>query len=740
MSEKLTLKYPYTFDAIRSCHEWNTQSAMILSTLQKRTRHYWPESCVNSDVFRARFPDKQLMLRMAKLATKRRIQYWHPWHMEVTHTTYSLDKEIDWFTPPTGDHEWIDSLVRFNHMIDLAAAYQFTHRKKYIHSFEYYLHSFFETRNKQGRHWKFLVNAAVRVINLVRGYDLISRVSALPLSVHLAFFENIIIDVRFLLKSLNEAVGNGAFFAATALLITSDYLGDIFYVEEWQTLSEKKLYKIINTEIQSDFMEVEQAPMYHGQVILTLLDYCIVLIANNRTVNATLKDTINGMLDTLSGLCDPEGMIPTIGDSDRFSISYIIGFYNAIFKTDYNKTPGNVTTSNVGKNCELTTFKSTGWSVVRWNYDLDTKGYLLFDCSGKPKLGSHSHADDLQFLLHTTNGPAFVDPGRFTYCTDFKAYFPFTRKRIYPKGRFHHLYSLLFPEFIGLQARNWKEYFKQTLSHNTISLDGKNQPGYAHRMDDRSETVLLQQKKIGPLVLLQGYCDTSGRKGSNKEHERSSQTEYLHQRTILGFLPNFWIIVDQVKTEQKYNWISSYHLNTGSKVSLKDDHLLLETNGDNHSMHFLSSTDVKHTLSIENDWVSPIYNKKFPSKTIRATIHKASEAQLVTLIHSHTRDVIQINETNTFKVPTGNGNLTEDIFCFQLTIGNSVTRLIINPGRKALKYSGLEFNAMIIMESRVGNHLRKAGFLDGTFLYSDDYSLTCSAQEDGVFRSFARPE
>ena len=174
-------------------------------------------------------------------------------------------------------------------MIDLAAAYNFTHRKKYLLSFEYYLNSFFETRNKPGRHWKFLVNVAVRIINLIRAYDLISYDNSLPLSVHLAVFENIILDIRFLLKSLNKATGNGAFFATTALLIAPEYLGDIFHVEEWQTLSEQKLYKIINTEIQMDWMEAEQVPMYHGQVILALLDYCVVLIAKGRPINATLK-------------------------------------------------------------------------------------------------------------------------------------------------------------------------------------------------------------------------------------------------------------------------------------------------------------------------------------------------------------------------------------------------------------------------------------------------------------------
>jgi hypothetical protein len=741
LSEDLTLKYPCALDDLLSCYKDIAQPDLLLPVLQERTRRYWPAGGVNSEVFNARFPDKKLLLRMAKQACRRRIIYWHPWHMEVTHRVYSLEKDIDWLTPPTGDHEWIDSLVRFTHMIDLAAAYELTHGKKYLHAFEHYLNSFSATRNKPGRHWKYLVNVAVRLINLVRAYDLVSRTGSLSLSVHMTVLENIILDVRFLLAALNNAAGNGAFFAATALLVASEYLGDIIHVDGWQPLAEKKLYEIINTEIQSDWMEAEQVPMYHGQVVLALLDYCVVLVANGRPVNSVLEDTITGMLDTLYGLCDPEGIIPPIGDSDRFPISYIIDFYNAVFMTGYKQDPGNpvsVMDSEVHKHCELTTFEETGWVVARWDYDPETQGYLLFDCSGKPKnqLSSHSHADDLQFLLHTTNGPVFTDPGRFTYCTDFKAYFPFTRRRIYPAGRFHRLYSFLFPDFMELRDLNWKEYFRSTLSHNTISPDGANQPGYAHRDEARSRAGLLQQETVGPLVLLKGYLDTRGNAGDSEEYEAVSRSGYQHQRTVLGFLPHLWIIVDQLNAGQETNWVSSYHLDAGCGASFEAERLLLEAGGNVHNMLFMSSSATEHTLSIEDDWVSHIYNKKLPSKTVRATVHNASEAVLVTVIQSHANDVTCIDEANAIRVSSGTGDFAGEIYHLRFTRGDSVTRLIINPECKELAYGGLEFNAMISMVTRVGNHLREAGFLGGTFLRADDFSLTCSAQEAGVFRAF----
>ncbi|NOQ14489.1 MAG: hypothetical protein GQ583_08460 [Methyloprofundus sp.] len=728
LPQKLSLKYPHTFKAVQPCLKKDEQFIdSLLPVLQNRTARYWPDTGVKSDFFYARFPDKSQLIHMAKLATQRRIIYWHPWHMEVTHKAYRLDKKIDWFTPPTGDHEWIDSLVRFTHMIDLTAAYDFTHEGKYLASFENYLNSFSIARKTPGRHWKFLINIAVRLINLIRAYDLIAHEDSLPLSVHLEVLENIALDIEFLLNSLDKVRGNGAFFATTALLIASEFLTDIFDVEKWQVLAEQKLYEILDTEIQSDNIEVEQVPMYHGEVVLTLLDYCIMLKSNNLPISTQLEKTIKGMLHALTELCDPEGKIPAIGDSDRYSITYITNLYHTIFQAETAQVfPATVKT--ISDYSSLTTYDASGWAIVRWNYNIEKQGYLLFDCSGKPKhqKSGHSHADDLQFLLHTSNGAIFTDPGRFSYCTDFQAYYPFTKKRIYPKDQFRPFYTLLFPKFMDLYGRNWKEYFKRTLSHNTISLNGENQPGYAKRTDPCSKTELLQQQKTGPLVFLQGHLDTS----ANKENS----PPYQHTRTILGVLPHLWIIVDKMNAEEKGNWISSYHLEAGSQASISNQSIYIEASGGAHSMHFLSSTNTSPLLSVDDDWISHIYNKKQPSKTIRTTTEKTSDAMLVTVIQSLENNKMQLNEANTVNLSMD--HLTQDIFILTLTQGDSITKLIINPDCKPLKHGELEFDSILSLESRDGENLTEAGFIGGTFLRSSDFSLTCNPQEAGVYQTF----
>jgi len=732
----------HIFDALLPRYRSCSPSSLVSNMLDSKTRHYWPNGDVQSKIFLARFPDQKMLIKMASLAVKRRIKYWHPWHMELTHSVYGLGKQIDWFNPPNGDHEWIDSLVRFTHMLDLAAAYRLTHNAKFLQAFEGYLASFSESRDHPGRHWKYRLNAAIRVTNLIRAYDLIVRADTLSVDTHLAVHENLLTDIRFLSASLDDVEGNGAFFITTALLTAAEYLGDFFDVDAWAAPASERLSEIIESELQPDGIEVEQVPMYHGQVILALLDYFVALSANDRPVSDKLKRTVTRMLDVLCGLCDPQGYIPPIGDSDRFPISYLIQFHNAVLGVSYDcdteQPVESALTSNAPTHCRLKTYEDAGWIVARWDYGRERQGYLLFDCSGKPEEGKswHSHADDLQFLLHTTNGPIFTDPGRFTYCTEFKAFFPFTRRRIIPTGRFRLLYSLVFPGFMQLSKRNWREYFQRTLSHNTISIAGANQPQYSSQADAVSQVVFRRPRVKGPLVLLEGQFDCRNSAGKERRPANNLTHGYQHQRTIIGYLPCMWIIIDRVKAEGEHRWISSYHLDAGCKASAVQDHLELEAGGDIHDLRFMVPTGTGLDVAIDQDWVSRLYNRKQHAKTVRATICNASEAVLITVIHSHADGPTRVSEAIPVRAASDSGDSTHDIYCIRLTSNNSITRLFINPDGRAVKYNDLEFDAIVAVESRFHGRLLESGFLGGSYLRSDDFTLTGSQQEAGAFRSY----
>lgn len=733
--------FPQVERDIRDCPReiWNLDRPDRL--ISGGLRRYWPPGGVDSSIFRARFPDARLLVRMGQRAVKRRIRYWHPWHMEQTHSEYLLPKKIDWFTPPNGDHEWIESLVRFDHMIDLAAARELTGENRYTKSFTYYLRSFSDSRSMPGRHWRYKLNPAIRIINLVRAYDLVVRSLAVDDPVHLLVSECILKDVEFLKTQFNDATGNGAFFVICALLIAALYFEDRFDTEAWKRSAELRLFEVLHTEVQSDGFEAEQAPMYHGEVLLTLLDYCVALTSNGRPIDSRLQVAMRRMLVAVGRVSDPQGIIPPIGDSDRFDVNYLYDFYNSVLNEqaslERDWSQADAESACPGAAFQVQQLSVTGWTVVRWKNDEGRRGYLLFDCSGKPKpgYGSHSHADDLQFLLHDSRGPILTDPGRFTYCTEFKSFFPWTRQRINPAGRFKRVYELLFPKFMALARTNWKDYFKSTLSHNTVSCDGGNQPGYTQRRGVGGVVRLVRQLSTGPLIYLEGALECG-----DSAADVVASAQYSHKRILIGVHPDLWIIVDRVKGAQEHQWISSFHVDMGCKISSLAELHRIEVNGGVHQFFGASSMDEEGCfVSIEDDWVSPVYNLKIPAKTIRIHSRRTDVAELVGIVYTGSTNSRRIERVETVPVRDESGIMTRKNFLIHLFQGDVVTRILINPDRLDSCVDNLSSDAIVALVSHSDGRLLEAGLIGGQYLKCGDTNLVASEGTDAMHHTVSQP-
>lgn len=702
-------------------------------------RRYWPSAGVKSSVFQARFPDAKLLVRMGQCAANRRIRYWHPWHMEQTQSDYILSKDIDWFTPPNGDHEWIESLVRFDHMIDLAAAHALTGQWHYIDSFTSYLRSFSYSRSIPGRHWQYKLNPALRIINLIRAYDLLIESLAPDDPLHFLVYECILTDADFLKKKVDDATGNGAFFVTVALLTAALYLEEIFSTDAWKISASSRLFQILKTEIQDDGFEAEQVPMYHGEVLLTLLDYCVALASNGCLIDDRLEITSRRLLKAIGRVSDPQGMIPPIGDSDRFDVKYLYGFYNSIFgeqaSLEGDWTEDGVVQGGSSAVFQIQQLPIVGWTIVRWRRDKDRRGYLLFDCSGKPRsgYGNHSHADDLQFLLHDCNGPIITDPGRFTYCTEFKAFFPWTRRRINPTGRFRRIYRLLFPAFMKLTQRNWKEYFRSTLSHNTVSCDEWNQPGYDQRIANGAPVRLARQLASGPLIFLEGVLECADSLDGD-----AASMKYSHRRNLIGIHPDLWIVVDRVDSARKRQWISSFHVDMGCRISSQSEFQLIEVNGGVHQFFGASGLgELGCTISIEDDWISPLYNLKLPAKTIRIRSQRAEAAELIGIVYTGVTRRQRMERVEMVPVLDDSGFMVRNNFLIHLVRNDVVTRVLVNPDGFECCLGDLSSDAAVAYVSHSGSQLLEAGFCSGKYLKCGDLNLVANDGADALHHTIS---
>src|SRR5262249_32530804 len=150
------------------------------------SHRYWPDGGVDSDAFRARFPDRELLIEMARLASMGRIQFWHPWHMERTPAPERIGRKIVWSATPNGDREWPHAPAGGSHLVALAAGHVLTgspellaawvsHVSQLARSRDRGLHSRWAgfLRPYESELWGNRLDAALRLLNLIRSYDLV---------------------------------------------------------------------------------------------------------------------------------------------------------------------------------------------------------------------------------------------------------------------------------------------------------------------------------------------------------------------------------------------------------------------------------------------------------------------------------------------------------------------------------------------------------------------------------------
>jgi len=601
---------------------------------QSKNTHYWPDSSPHSRAFQARFPDSNQLIKMARLAVDGRIQFWHPWHMEPTHVPLLARSNRKWFAVRYGDLEWTHALLRFNHVFDLGAACALTGEPEFLRAIARELISFASARlrHKDHRMLQNQLDAALRVHQLVRTHDLIKNDPCMHPELSLLAGALTLNDCRFLFRHLGERVGNWEFFIATALLVAVEYFSSWPQSAEWNRRAYRRLSEILASEISGDGIEMEESPMYAGECVLTILDYLLIRASNSRPLPSEVEEKLSLMLEALDRLKDPCHRIPAIGDSDALDFQYVMTYAEGVLGHPISSQKTRATHSaeeaQRDKHVALAPFPDTGWGVSRWRGPSDTQWYLLFDASGRPpeRRSWHAHADDLQILLHSSKTDLFVDPGRYTYASHYSSSVRSFAAKIGVERVADRAGSVVSSRAWELNRRDWRAYFRHTLQHNTVSCNGRNQSGYDTARPPGSKRGISCQRASGPIILLEG--STAGEPATDSQSDRPL---YRHTRTVLVVAPIVVILVDNLEAPESCDWTASLHLHPDVSARRASDRMVLVAPGIDEPCLFFAASAGGPDVRIDDDWVSPVYNRKVRSKTIRATAYGVQTTQLVTV-------------------------------------------------------------------------------------------------------------
>lgn len=226
--------------------------------------------------------------------------------------------------------------------------------------------------------------------------------------------------------SLFSSLGNHTVAESLGLIMAGRVFAESRAGRDWLKTGTGLLEQECEHQILADGGPAEQSLSYH-RMVLDLYWLAVHFLEMNRIHDLTgLKPRLLAGESFLQAMGDP---LPSIGDSDD----------GHAVAPGANPVRPAQTATLATDSPDLTTFPDTGMTVVR----LPSHIRLTFDHGplGMAPLFNHGHADALSITLYRARLPFLVDSGTYRY-----------------NGN---------PIF--------RAYFKGTLAHNTISIDGQDQ-------------------------------------------------------------------------------------------------------------------------------------------------------------------------------------------------------------------------------------------------------------------------
>ncbi len=297
------------------------------------------------------------------------------------------------------------------------------------------------------------------------------------------------------------------------------------------------LKRELKEQINSDGLHCERSFMYSNIILEMILD--IINISNDIELKNIAQNMINSSLDF-----SINNNIPLFNDAANNIASDLSDLIN------YSKNLGLAVKEN--KNLILTLNKS---NFVKYKIDDIT---LFFDGGGDLKYQSgHSHSSALSFELYYKDKKIFTDIGCITY--------------------------------LNGKERN---YLRATSSHNTISIDNKNQ-------SDIWSAFRVAKRAVFSPIIIDNNILFSKIKGYNG---------YKHFRE-LKIENNKITIKDIIKFKGIHQFELTFNIAPNNKIKLENKIILLNNK--------ISIINNKFNPIIENSEYYSEFNKKIKIKTIK---------------------------------------------------------------------------------------------------------------------------
>jgi hypothetical protein len=382
-----------------------------------------------------------------------------------------------------GDIKYLWELNRHLHLVTLAQAYRLSSDKRYLDGLQRHLESWFDQcPYLRGPNWTSSLELAIRLINWSITWQLIGGIDSLMFSgeegkkFRERWLETIYRHMHFIrgYYSRFSSANNHLIGEAAGLFIGALTWPYWHKTQEWSAEAQGILEREILLQNAPDGVNREQAISYQQFVLDFMLIAALAGKSNNRNFSNQYWEQIEAMLVFLASAMDAGGHVPMIGDADdgyvtRLSQEQSFCPYRSLLATgavlfdrsdfkaksatlddktrwllaagiasDFNALRPDARALPVRR-----AFTEGGYYIMGCDFEGEREIRLIIDAGplGYLSIAAHGHADALALWLSVGGREFLIDPGTYAYHTQ----------------------------------KTWRDYFRGTSAHNTITVDGENQ-------------------------------------------------------------------------------------------------------------------------------------------------------------------------------------------------------------------------------------------------------------------------
>jgi peptidoglycan/xylan/chitin deacetylase (PgdA/CDA1 family) len=501
---------------------------------------------------------------------------------------------VTWREDPFREVYWRFHFYSLRPAGELLAAYNATGDERYRHKLLEHLRNYTaHDRRRGGRgldrnRLDYPYGAAFRAMVLINAYKKLDRIGELPADLRRDLTWSIDQLGTFLNEPRNfQPATNQGFAQATALLLIAENFPRLEGAPVWRGVADARLAQLMNRAVDEDGVQIERSPFYHFYVLRLATELTTWADEHGVTLPTEFRSKADAMVRFATYVTLPDGKLPLQGSSVDTNVAKLepqvfvaLGQRHPEF--EYVRTGGLAGRPPAKR---LAVFESSGDAFLRSDFggpnNFDRSTHMAFNIG--PQRTSHAHHDALHLTYYSAGRSLLPDSGLFTYGA----------------GRDH-------------------DFFWSTRAHNTVVVDGRDQPK-------------------GPVR--QGIGAT-GRDWSYKSGAHSLYPGVTHSRSVVLLQRDLALVVDALSSRLAHNYDQTWHLLPGVELRRRglDVTAVAQDGRPLVALHQAAPRGTRLTDRIGKraplqGWHSKLYGRKQPNHALKYSL-RARNARFATLIAS----------------------------------------------------------------------------------------------------------